>query len=331
MLYYIIHFFGITFSFLTKCISFHFRFRIAVIIGTLLITPFIVFGEEDSTSEEEHDVTYNDNSANSESEAQNPDQVLEIEELRRWMLSIPFQRIEPGNFLMGSPEDEWGRHQDEDQQQVEITRPFEVMETEVTQSQWVRVMGENPSYFQNAEDCDDHINGMCPNHPVEYVSWEEVQKFIKKLNDSFGIIGCDGTPNSSTGCYRLPTEAEWEYFARAGTEMMFSYGDRFADLEDYAWYGQNSEDRTHKVGMKKPNPNGLYDIYGNVGELVQDGYVKELQGGIDPLNGSSDSPRRVCRGGSWFEDAPHLRSAVRATRNTFFGSNDVGFRLLRTL
>ncbi len=261
---------------------------------------------------------------------------VETPERKHWIFSVSFQKIEKGGFKMGSPADEIGRHF-EDQVIVEISRSFEIMTKEVTQSQWLRVMGDNPSVFKEAKHCDDHKEGMCPNHPVEKVSWNDVQEFIKKLNDSLKLSGCNGKPNSGKGCYRLPTEAEWEYSARGGTTTAYSFGADSSELADYAWYTSNSEHRTHKVGLKKPNPKGLYDVHGNVAEWVQDkciehppfGYPNELPGGKDPLYTSGSS--RVHRGGDLIKGAPHLRSASRScsASNNRFGN--LGFRLVRTL
>ncbi len=248
---------------------------------------------------------------------------------KHWILSVPFQKIEAGSFTMGSPESERYRDSDEAQVEVTISKPFEIMTKEVTQSQWVKVMGSNPSRFKSEDDCDNHENGMCPNHPVERISWDDVQEYIGKLNTALGLTGCDGTPSSSAGCYRLPTEAEWEYSARGGTTTVYSFGDNDSDLGDYAWYSGNSDDQTHEVGLKKANPKGLYDVHGNVWEWVQDRYASNLPGGSDPLNTSGSN--RVIRGGSWFSSARRLRSASRLSVNPAAGRNLVGFRLVRTL
>ena len=253
---------------------------------------------------------------------------------RQWVLSqsFQFQMIEAGSFTMGSPANEVGRDSDENQVQVQITRPFEIMTTEVTQSQWFGIMGYNPSRFKSQKYCDDHdfVKDMCPNHPVVQVSWKKVQEFIRKLNGVLGLTGCDGTPSSSVGCYRLPTEAEWEYSARAGTKTAYSFGNDPQDLGDYAWYRGNSKRKTHKVGSKKANPWGLYDVHGNVWEWVQDSYIKILPGGTDPLNTAGSL--RVIRGGAYNFRAPHLRSANRNYDFPFLGRYSlVGFRLVRTL
>ena len=270
--------------------------------------------------------------------------------LEHWILSVPFQKIEAGSFKMGSPTTESNRDSDEGQVDVTISKPFEIMTTEVTQSQWVKVMGSNPSRFKRQKHCDNHDSesDMCPDHPVEKVSWDDVQGYIEKLNKALGLTGCDGTPSSSAGCYRLPTEAEWEYSARGGTTTAYSFGDDASDLEDYAWYISNPDLQTHPVGLKKANPKGLYDVYGNVWEWVQDssdflpytvwnlvwhqadlGRSNPLPGGENPLKNSG--PSRVIRGGSWLYKARHLRSASRYYAEPTFRNSVVGFRLVRTL
>ena len=172
-------------------------------------------------------------------------------EVLDWIFSVPFQRIEAGSFTMGSPQSEEHRASDEDQVRVQISRPFEIMQYEVTQSQWLKVMWKNTSRFKSPEYCDDYEQNMCPNHPVEQVSWSEVQEFIRKLNEALGLSGCDGMPSSSKGCYRLPTEAEWEYSARAGTTTSHSFDLNEKNFSNYMWYDYNSDRQTHKVGLKK--------------------------------------------------------------------------------
>jgi len=221
--------------------------------------------------------------------------------------------IPAGSFTMGSqisPEEVARRYGGEakyykDEQpphDVEITKPFYLQTTEVSQGQWEKVMvNYNPSRFR---DCGDDC-------PVDQVSWNEAQKFIKKLNQMEGI-----------NKYRLPTEAEWEYACRAGTSTVFSFGNKVDKLDEYAWYRDNSESQTQPVGKKKPNAWGLYDMHGNVWEWCQDWY-----GGY-PSNSVVDPKRpdigdkgedRVLRGGSWNGDARHLPSAVRGRNSPDMG------------
>ena len=249
-----------------------------------------------------------------------------------------FRRIPKGEFEMGSPLGEKGRYENEAQKPVEISKAFEIMETEVTQKQWFQVTRENPSRFKRSGDCDnwDRDNKMCPDNPVERVTWNDVQRFIKILNDSMGVRGCKGSPKDPRGCYRLPTEAEWEWAVRAETKTAYFFGNNPAKLWRYAIYKRNSRERTHKVkGDRSPNRWGLYDVYGNVWEWVQDGYRRELPGGRDPLVTSGSY--RVVRGGSWYHYARYLRSANRYKdypdyRNLrYFKNYNIGFRLVRTL
>ena len=214
-----------------------------------------------------------------------------------------FERIEGRSFTMGSPKVEAGRDDDEGRVSVSISKDFEIMATEVTQMQWFRIMGFNPSIFKTRDDCDNHIikeeEELCPSHPVENVSWDDVQKYIKTLNDRRGISGCHGTPRDATGCYRLPTEAEWELAARGKTSggevttTRYFFGNSDSLLDDYAWYDKNSGRRTHQVKLKKANSYGLYDMSGNVWEWVQDRYGKSLPGDIDPLRSSSGSYQKL--------------------------------------
>ena len=222
---------------------------------------------------------------------------------------IDFMYVPPGEFMMGS---ENGDDDERPLHKVEITEGFYLGKMEVTQAQWENVMGEDsPSSYKGG------------NQPVENVTWNEVQVFIERLNDQ---AGC-------TDCYRLPTEAEWEYAARAGTTTAYSFGDNERDLEEYAWYDGSGGPKP--VGQKKPNALGLHDMHGNVWEWVEDRYAGDYYGqfqnqtAIDPL-GPENGSYRVFRGGSWNYGAGGLRSAIRGSHGPGGASYDLGFRLLRT-
>ena len=249
----------------------------------------------------------------------------------RTNLRLGFQRIVAGTFTMGSPLEQEDRDKDEGPVSVEIGKSFDIMRREMTQKQWVEVMGSNPSFFSTNKHCNNHVVkngvGMCPSHPVESVSWHEVQQFIVQLNQRDGNTNCDGTPQSAKGCYRLPTEAEWEYAGRADTDTRYFFGgsDEVKKLKEYSWYAIEG---TEKVGRKEKNPWGLYDMYGNVMEWVQDAYAVDLLGGIDPLQ--EIGAVRVVRGGSWKGDGFYLQSARRAFESPVDWYNYIGFRLVRT-
>ena len=214
-------------------------------------------------------------------------------------LGMTFVRIPAGTFMMGSPEDESGRFSNETLHPVTLTRDYCMMTTAVTQSQWEAVMGNNPSYFAAC-------GGDCP---VEEVSWNDVHGFIAALN------AMDGRT------YRLPTEAEWEYAARAGTTTAFySGGITHPDsspvdpnLDAIGWYGGNSYVSytpnwlgrgPHPVARKQPNAFGLYDMSGNVWEWVQPAATDSARPEMDFFPGT-------LRGGSWNNGARHCRSARR--------------------
>ena len=214
-----------------------------------------------------------------------------------------FVRIPPGKFQMGSKSSE----ADDDERprtRVTISRGFYLGKYEVTQGQWEAVMGSNPSWF---DECG-------PNCPVEKVSWEDVQEFIRKLNAAAG-----------GNRYRLPTEAEWEYAARAGT-----MGDRYGNLDAIAWYEDNSGNRTHPVGQKEPNAWGLHDMLGNVREWVGDWYGPYPGGSVTDPRGPGSGWLRVVRGGSWGSYAGFCRAPHRTNEEPGDLGTLSGFRLLRT-
>jgi formylglycine-generating enzyme required for sulfatase activity len=221
-------------------------------------------------------------------------------------LDMEFVEIPAGEFDMGSPSDEVGIYEGP-VHRVTISKAFKMGKYEVTQKQWREVMGTDPSYFKG----DDL--------PVESVSWDEVQEFINKLNEK------EGTTN-----YRLPSEAEWEYAARAGTTTRYSFGDDESKLGEYAWYDKNSGGKTHPVGQKQPNPWGLYDMHGNVCEWVQDTYHINYDGA--PIDGTAwedgNGADRVVRDGCWYGSAGYCRSAVRLYGDGVY-RDLLGFRLLQ--
>ncbi len=220
-------------------------------------------------------------------------------------LGMTFVYIEPGSFMMGSPSSESGRDKDETLHRVTLTRGYWMQTTEVTQAQWKAVMGSNPSNFKG-----DSL-------PVEKVSWDDIQDFIRKLNQRMDKI-----------TYSLPTEAQWEYAARAGSSSRFCFGDSDSQLGSYAWYDGNSGSKTHPVGQKSPNAWGLYDMHGNVWEWSQDWYGDYPSGSVSDPTGPSSGTLRVLRGGSWFNFARICRSAGRMRLTPDYRYLIIGFRLV---
>jgi formylglycine-generating enzyme required for sulfatase activity len=224
-------------------------------------------------------------------------------------LHMEFAYIKPGKFEMGSPSSEPGRNVDEKQHQVTLTKGFYMQTTEVTQGQWRAIMENNPSKFKNCGD----------NCPVENVSWNDAQAFIRKLNREEG-----------TNRYRLPTEAEWEYAARAGSTTAFYSGVSDDGLGEYAWYRSNSGKKTHPVADKEPNDWGLFGMYGNVWEWCQDWSATYPSGTVTDPTGPSSGSIRVFRGNGWDSIAIHSRVANRAWREPGDRNGGLGFRLALT-
>jgi formylglycine-generating enzyme required for sulfatase activity len=215
--------------------------------------------------------------------------------------------IPAGSFTMGSNDFE-----DAKPPHTVKVSSFAMGKTPVTQKQWQAVMGSNPSHFK--EDGDD-----CP---VENVSWLEVEQFIQKLNSKTG------------NTYRLPSEAEWEYAARAGTAGKWCFGNEEKQLGQYAWYRDNSGSRPHPVAQKQANDFGLFDVHGNVWEWVQD--IKHNDYNAAPTDGSAWTSRgnykkRVLRGGSWLDTPASLRLAFRGSDTTDNRFGNIGLRLAHTL
>jgi formylglycine-generating enzyme required for sulfatase activity len=223
--------------------------------------------------------------------------------------------IPAGKFLMGSPMNEPERDTDEGQHEVKITKPFYLGIHEVSQREWERVMPKNPSVFHPK-------NGGSPEHPVEQVLWGEAVEFCKKLSD---------LPEEKRAgrAYRLPTEAEWEYACRAGTQTIFHFGNRLAsnqaNFNGRFPYGGAEEgpylQKTAKVGSYQPNAFGLYDMHGNVAEWCSDWYDPDyyVHSPKEDPHGPSQGVvptgfggfYQVVRGGSWLDEGRGCRAAYR--------------------
>ena len=209
-----------------------------------------------------------------------------------------------GEFMMGS---DYAEPDERPIHRVVISKPFYLGKYEVTQAQWLEVMGTNPSHFKGDL-----------NRPVERVSWYMVQDFIRRLN------GREGHSK-----YRLPTEAEWEYAMRAGSTTRYSFGDNESFLEQFAWYNKNDGGKTHPVGQLKPNAWGLYDMHGNVWEWVHDWRGPYLLGTVIDPQGPATGNAKGYRGGGWGYGAGRCRSADRSYDAPHYVYGTHGFRLAR--
>jgi formylglycine-generating enzyme required for sulfatase activity len=229
-------------------------------------------------------------------------------EIRHKATGMHLVFIPAGEFTMGSPDKEKDRRTNEEQHKVTLTKPVYLGKYEVTQAEWKKVTGNSPSNFKGE------------NNPVEQVCWEDCQEFLKRLNTPTPPsppLRSGASSQTPTGqaptppLFCLPTEAQWEYACRAGTQTRFSFGDRDGDLGEYAWYSGNWDGKTHPVGGKKPNAWGGYDMHGNVWEWCEDWKAEYQAGTATDPKGPESGWYRVFRGGSWREDAADCRSALR--------------------
>ncbi|MDR1612643.1 MAG: formylglycine-generating enzyme family protein [Planctomycetota bacterium] len=214
-------------------------------------------------------------------------------------VSMGFASIPAGSFSMGSPASEQGRHNDEVQHQVTITKPFYLGIYEVTQEQWKAVMGSDPSHFKGDKK------------PVEQVSWDDAAEFCRKASQMTGQK------------FRLPTEAEWEYACRAGTATAYNTGDTLT--KDKANFGSGE---TRDVGSYSPNAWWLYDMHGNVREWCSDWYGNYPTGAVSDPKGPENGIGRVLRGGSWNNNTEIFRSAFRYSSNPGTRNSSYGFRVV---
>lgn len=219
-------------------------------------------------------------------------------------IGIELKLIPAGRFTMGQA----GRDSHETPHQVTLTKPFYIGVYEVTNAQWKWVMENEPSNWKDAD------------RPVERVSWDDAVEFCRKLSAL-------PEERKARRVYRLPTEAEWEYACRAGTDTKYSFGDDESKLGEYGWFEGNSDKETHPVGKKKPNAWGLFDMHGNVWEWCSDWYGEYPNRAVTDPQGPSIASDRVPRGGSWSTPARNCRSATRSRLSPSYRDDNLGFRL----
>ncbi|MCP5501823.1 MAG: formylglycine-generating enzyme family protein [Leptospiraceae bacterium] len=245
-------------------------------------------------------------------------------------IGTEFIYIPAGEFMMGqSPGDEEAFDREKPAHKVRLTTGFYMSKYPLTQRDWLKIIEENPSSFKDDLNC-----------PVERVSWNDVQEFIKRLNEMETPEGDPPEGRLQEGRlqegrllrmkYRLPTEAEWEYAARAGSETKYYFGNEASELKNYAWYDENSDSKTHPVGEKLPNEFGLYDMLGNVWEWCEDWYDSEYYKKSpleNPFNGDK-SDYKVYRGGSWYDHPLLTRVSFRVRDQGLDSFGSLGFRLV---
>ena len=218
-------------------------------------------------------------------------------------VSFKMVAVEGGTFWMGSSDDDPEAYIDEEPRHQVMLSSFAIGETEVTQELWEAVMGSNPSCWKGKK------------LPVEYVSWNDCQTFIAKLNQLTGQQ------------FRLPTEAEWEYAARGGNQSKGYTYSGSNNIEEVAWYDKNSGDKTHEVATKAPNELGIYDMSGNVWECCSDWYGLYSSESKTNPTGASKGENRVLRGGSWFDGTGDSRSRSRVDIIPSYSDSTLGLRL----
>lgn len=245
-------------------------------------------------------------------------------------VEYPFRWCPAGTFKMGGTADDVARPNDEGSVDVTLTKGFWMLETEVTQAMWTKIMGTEPWKGQDTVKPGD-------NYPATFVNYADSTKFCVKLTESARRAGI----LSAEEKLHLPTEAEWEYACRAGTTTAYSFGNDANQLGDYAWWDGNTQTEryAHLVGTKRPNPWGLHDMHGNVWEWCSDWAAHKLNGGVDPTGPASGAPLanfggawsglpRSDRGGSWLNSQPRCRTDLRGWFPQDFKLNDLGFRVI---
>ena len=226
-------------------------------------------------------------------------------------LGMEMLLLPAGTFTMGG---DWDAEQADENElprhDVTFDAPFYMGKFVVTQAQWQALMGDNPSEFKG------------PDHPVETVSHDDAGIFIRRLNEK-----------ESTRSYRLPTEAEWEYAARAGSPHAYCFGPEVSRLPEYAWFQASSGASTHPVGQRMPNDWGFYDMHGNVHEWCADWYRREYYAESPAKHpaGPRKGVARVLRGGDWGSEPWYCRCAIRSLSSPQRRSPRVGFRLVKDL
>lgn len=264
-----------------------------------------------------------------------------------------FVKVEGGEFMMGKSDVQFVEStvdgkivtkkitEDNDAYDDETRHPvkvadFYIAKHEVTQALYEKIMEKNPSYFSDKEDSKKR--------PVEFVSWYDAVKFCNEYSRLSGLPQCYKIEGKKVSCdftlggYRLPTEAEWEYASRGGK---FANSQKFsgsADIDSVAWYWNNADKETHKVGGKKPNKLGLFDMSGNVSEWCFDKYssyeseksTQSKKSAAPSIEGQDVGEFRIFRGGSWAEVDRNCRSSVRFCGDPSVFHNHLGFRLVKT-
>ena len=227
---------------------------------------------------------------------------------------MAFVRLSGGEFTMGSPDDEPGRDSYEGPRHRVRVSAFEIAVTEVTQRQYREVTGQAPS------DCD---YGCGNDHPVQNLFWIDAARFLNTLSEKEGRTRCYTIDKYTVtwddhrcSGYRLPTEAEWEYAARAGTTTAWSFGDDAEKADPYAWTSDNAENTTHPVGTSAENPWKLNDVHGNVWEWVWDGYTDYTSLSLSDPSGPGTGELRVLRGGSFANPAVYTLSLIHISEPT---------------